>query len=246
MRLKIGFVWMLNMATARLCRGFLSNAESIKRSNCKALRVPASKVEVIYRGRRPDIFEFSDKRFTQQPTKFLVVSRLLARKGYHELIIAFDAFHKLFPQSTLTIAGEGPYRAVIERMIAHYQIQDAVEMLGVANDIPGLMKTHDCLLFPSHYEGFSGTLIEAMLSGLPIIASDIEMNKEAVTHNETARLFEVKNSVSLFDNMVWAMQNRETVIRMAHRARKVAEERFDIDAIARQHESYYQRITAEA
>jgi glycosyltransferase involved in cell wall biosynthesis len=101
------------------------------------------------------------------------------------------------------------------------------------------------LLFPSHYEGLSGTLIEAMLAGLPIIASDIEMNKEAVTHNETARLFEVKNSVSLFDNMVWAMRNREAVIQMAHRARQVAERRFDIDEIVRQHESYYQRIISE-
>jgi hypothetical protein len=59
MKAKVGFFWVINMLTARLCKGFLSNAESIKKSNCRALFIPASKVEVIYRGRRTDVFKFS-------------------------------------------------------------------------------------------------------------------------------------------------------------------------------------------
>jgi glycosyltransferase involved in cell wall biosynthesis len=242
MKVKVGFFWFINMLTARLCKGFLSNAESIKKSNCRALFIPASKVEVIYRGRRTDVFRFSADRFNTDRLRFLAVGRLLARKGYNELIHAFHQFHQTYPTATLSIAGDGPYRAHMSSLIAKFGLQDAVHMLGGVNNVPDLMATHDCLVFPSHYEGFSGTLIEAMLAGLPIIASDIEMNKEAVSHNETARLFRVMDSNDLLENMIWVRQHPREALDLAIRARKIAERRFDIEAIARQHESYYDRL----
>jgi glycosyltransferase involved in cell wall biosynthesis len=170
------------------------------------------------------------------------VGRLLERKGYNELIHAFHRFHQQYPTATLSIAGDGPYGAYMSTLIARYELKDAVYMLGGVNNVPELMATHDCLVFPSHYEGFSGTLIEAMLAGLPIIASDIEMNKEAVVHNDTARLFRVTDSDDLLENMIWVHEHQREALDLATRARKVAERRFDIEEIARQHESYYDRL----
>jgi glycosyltransferase involved in cell wall biosynthesis len=244
MKFKVGVFWFFNLVTARLCRGFLSNAESIKRSNCKALHVPESKVRVIYRGRRPDLYKFSSDRFNGHEFKFLAVARLLARKGYHELIVAFHDFRKVYPMATLTIAGDGPYRSTIEELICDYKLQNNIHLLGGVNNVPELMKTHDCLVFPSHYEGFSGTLVEAMLSGLPIIASDIDMNKEAVVHGETARLFKVMDSSSLLENMIWMKKNKEEAIQMIKRARQTAEARFAIDTIVSQHEDFYNAVIA--
>lgn len=242
MRLKIGFFWILNALSARWCVAFLSNAESIKISNCKALHIEPEKVDVIYRGRRTDLFLFEKHTINPKAPRLLAVGRLLYRKGFHELVLAFQEYLKDYPHATLTIAGEGPYRTELERMISNNGIESHINLLGNSTSIPSLMQAHDIFVFPSHYEGFSGTLVEAMLSGIPIVASDIPMNKEAVEHGVTARLFQVQNVAALTAQLKTATLHEEDSLAMANQARAVAETRFAIDIIAGQHEAFYQKI----
>ena len=75
-----------------------------------------------------------------------------------------------------------------------------------------------------------------MLSGIPIIASDIPMNLEAVKDKETALTFEVKNTQMLEQKMIFAIENPTMMQKMGAIARKVASERFDIKTIAKQYE----------
>jgi glycosyltransferase involved in cell wall biosynthesis len=245
MKIKISFFWILNVFTARYCIGFLSNSESIKNSNCKALFIPREKVKVIYRGRRPNVFSFSSERFKQQKIKFLCIGRLLYRKGHEELIRAFYKFQKQIPNSKLAIAGEGPFRARLEQLIKQLDLGDKVVLLGNVRDTSSHMKAYDIFVFPSHYEGFSGTIVEAMFSGIPILASDIDMNKEAIIHNETGRLFKVKDVDAIVNEMTWACEHIDQITLMSAKARKVAEKRFDIDTIVRQHENYYRDVLAK-
>lgn len=93
-----------------------------------------------------------------------------------------------------------------------------------------------CFLFPSWYEGFSGALVEAMMAGIPIIASDIPMNLEAVTDSKTALIFKVGDSQDLFEKMTFALEHPEQMAAMGQEARREAEERFDIEKIAREYE----------
>ncbi len=241
MKVKVGFFWFLNMLTARYCEGFLSNSEAIKRSNCRVLFVPEEKVEVIYRGRRSDVFTFSDGHLKQDHVRFLSVGRLLFRKGYAELVEAFKQHHDRFPNSELSIAGEGPYRGQLEQKIKALGMENSIRLLGNATNVPTLLREYDVFVIPSHYEGFSGSVVEAMFSGIPIVASDITMNKEAVEHGRTARLFEVTNSKALAGEMAWVTQNREAACAYAAEARKEAEKRFTIEAIAARHEQYYEK-----
>ncbi|RAW01295.1 glycosyltransferase [Pseudochryseolinea flava] len=241
MKIKIGFFWVLNMLTAKLCVGFLSNSTSIKDSNCKALFVPKNKVAVIYRGRRTDIFEYIPRAHTT-PTTFLAVGRLLYRKGFEELIAAFHGFQANHPDVKLTIAGEGPHRKRLAQLISHYKLEKSVTLPGNMKDIHKVMASHDAFVFPSHYEGFSGTLVEAMLSGIPLLASDISMNKEAVVHQSTGWLFKTKDETAIRNSLEWMMSNYATSKAYAEKARAVAEKRFDIDLIAEQHDNYYQEI----
>jgi glycosyltransferase involved in cell wall biosynthesis len=243
MKLKVGFFWFFNMITARACAGFLSNSESIKTSNCKALFIPREKVHVIYRGRRTDVFSYTE-RTPSGPLKFLAVGRLLYRKGFEELLHAFQLYENKYPGATLTIAGEGPHRKTLEQLVALLSLQRAVKLPGNIKDIAAEMRGHDVFVFPSHYEGFSGTLVEAMLSGIPVLASDISMNKEAVTHGKTGRLFQVKDVQSMLESMVWITHHPETALEYARKAREVAAARFDIDLVAQQHEQYYQNMLA--
>lgn len=103
------------------------------------------------------------------------------------------------------------------------------------------IKAH-CFLFPSWYEGFSGALVEAMMAGMPIIASDIPMNLEAVTDQKSALVFPVQNIESLKDRMLWAIKNPDQMEGLGNEARKFAIERFDIEKIALQYEQILLKI----
>jgi glycosyltransferase involved in cell wall biosynthesis len=245
MKLKIGTFWFLNRATISLCSHLLANSNSVKRSNAKKLLINDSKIDVIYRGRKVDDFQFNiDGRFALEELKFLNVGRLLKSKGQKELIIAFAKFVEVYPKASLQIAGEGVYRAELEATITSLKLNDKVTLLGSVKNVPELLTNCDVFIFPSYYEGFSGALVEAMLTGAPILASDISMNKEAIDHLNTGYLFKVKNVSSLFEAMLFAVNNKEKMKKMAIKARNIAEIKYDIDNIASQHAMLYQKYVS--
>lgn len=194
---------------------------------------------------------------------FISYGRLLERKGFQDAINAFSEVIKKYPDCTLTIFGEGPYRANLESLIQELGLQTSVFLPGkIPNPSEVLISgyrlpldeknpqstdhlpltTHNlpvsranCFLFPSWYEGFSGALVEAMMAGIPIIASDIPMNLEALTHKKSALVFSVKNIEHLTEMMDWAIENSNQMKVMGKEARKIAIERFNIDHISNQY-----------
>ena len=177
--------------------------------------------------------------------------RLLERKGFQEAIAAFSQVIQTYPDCTLTIFGEGPFRKNLETQIQHLGLSHSVFLPGkISNPMDLLVsngKEHPtsdighptsfhCFLFSSWYEGFSGALVEAMMAGIPIIASDIPMNLEAVTDSKTALIFKVGDSQDLFEKMTFALEHPEQMAAMGQEARREAEERFDIEKIAREYE----------
>jgi glycosyltransferase involved in cell wall biosynthesis len=110
----------------------------------------------------------------------------------------------------------------------------------VPNGWKKLYEAH-CFVFPSWYEGFSGALIEAMMAGIPIIASDISMNLEAVD-KETALIYKVKSVNELAAHMETMITSYPNMIEMGKRARAVASGRFDIKVIAAEYESFLHSV----
>lgn len=244
MKAKIWSLWILNKITANYCVHFIANSNSIKESNSKKLLIDKSKIDVVYRGRNIANFNFSvDSRLVSERVKFLNVGRLLKSKGQKELIIAFASFIQKYPNATLEIAGEGKYRSVLESTIREYRLEDKVSLLGSVKNVPELLDKCDVFVFPSHYEGFSGAIVEAMLAGAPVLASDIPMNKEAIEHSETGYLFKVKDSSSIEAAMFFALSNKNKMRQMAIKARYIAIEKYDIDSIASQHAVLYQKYS---
>ncbi|NVJ47561.1 MAG: glycosyltransferase family 4 protein [Cytophagia bacterium] len=203
---------------------------------------------------------------------FISYGRLLERKGFQEAIQAFLQVLKKYPDCTLTIFGEGPFRNNLESLIQELGVQESVFLPGkIQNPMDTLLKgyyfqtspnrqilttgfdslptgqagaqpdncqllTADCFVFPSWYEGFSGALVEAMMAGVPIIASDIPMNLEAVTDKKSALVFPVKNVHALVGKMLYAIENPDLMVELGNEARSQAIQRFDIEKIAKQYE----------
>jgi glycosyltransferase involved in cell wall biosynthesis len=247
-RLKLRGVQLLDAVTARWAVHFTANSEAIKASNTRALGVPAERVTVIHRGRDAGALLASSGSPQVPPgvpngrPVVLNVARLLERKGQSELIRAFASVVAEYPAAKLLIAGEGAHRARLESEIEEQDLRGSVVLLGKRDDVAALLQYADVFAFPSHYEGMPGALIEAMLAGVPVVATDIPMHREALEHGISARLVQVGEVDALASGMLWMLRHREAAHAMAGRAREVALSRFTIERVTAQHEELYRAL----
>jgi len=229
---KFKFFWLLDRFTAPIPKLYISNSHFIAQSHVKTLGVPLEKNKVVYRGRKVP------ERIWKKPANagfvFLAYGRLLQIKGFEELIQAFAKINRKYPTSRLVIYGEGNHRPILERLVNELELTGKVELPGVIPNVTVKLYEADCYVFPSWYEGFSGALVEAMMSGIPIIASDIPMNLEAIKPDENALVFPVRDIDKLTERMLQAIEQPSKMEQFGKAAREEAIRRFDIQVIAKQ------------
>jgi glycosyltransferase involved in cell wall biosynthesis len=234
-RQKFRFFWEIDRLTAKIPKLYIANSKYIALSHTTTLNIPIEKTKVVYRGR--DVPQRIWERPNNAVYTFLSYGRLLKTKGFEELIKAFAEVHDAFPNSRLLIYGAGNHRNELEKLVGTLELCEVVKLPGAHPKVTDELFTADCFIFPSWYEGFSGTLVEAMLSGIPIIASDIPMNLEAVTDQQDALVFPVRNVDALERKMRFAIENPIQMAELGKNARQEAIERFDINVIAKQYEA---------
>ncbi|WP_026952181.1 glycosyltransferase [Algoriphagus mannitolivorans] len=240
--LKHRIVYWMDRITAGIPKFWIANAKALVDSHLKTLGLDPNKISVVYRGREIPVL----KSGVERPIRdFISYGRLLERKGFQDAILAFGDVIKSYPECTLTIYGEGPYRKELETLILDLGLENSVTLPGKVSEPHCLLPTADCFLFPSWYEGFSGALVEAMMAGIPIIASDISMNLEAVEDGRTALIFPVKNCEKLSELMIIAIEDPVKMKELGHFARSEAIEKFDIQKIAYQYEETLKRIYSD-
>ncbi len=133
---------------------------------------------------------------------FLFVGRLIHQKGVDILLNAFARV----ADAHLLIAGDGVERAALEERSHALGIDSRVTFLGARDDIPALMKTVDCFVLPSRWEGVGIVLFEAMASGLPIIVSDFGAAREVVNDGVSGLIVPIGD----VDSLVRAMNRMNT------------------------------------
>ncbi len=120
------------------------------------------------------------------------VGRLAEVKDQGTLI---EAFALLRPQENprlrLMIVGEGPMRGKLEGLIAQHRLEGRVWLAGNRTDIPQLLRQMDLYALPSTVEGISISILEAMATGLPVVATAVGGNPEIVTAGKTGVLVPV-------------------------------------------------------
>lgn len=243
-RLKSEAFRALDRLSARWCIHFIANSAAIARSNATALGIPGDRIAVVPRGRDERVFSPPEPARTGCIRTVVSVARLLERKGQRELVRAFARVAGEYEDAQLVIAGDGVLRPRLEQEIAATGMADRVALLGNVADVPSLLQQADLFVFPSHFEGFSGALIEAMLTGLPIVASDIPMNLEAVESGRTALTFPARDVDALADALRRCLEDPEGARAMGARAREVAVARFTLDRVAAQFEELLLELIA--
>jgi glycosyltransferase involved in cell wall biosynthesis len=133
-----------------------------------------------------------------EPLRLVAVGRLVEKKAPHLTIKAFAGVLQQFPGARLDMIGDGPLREQCQSLIAHRGLDDGVRLLGVrsSEDVAAALKRaslfiqHSVTAPDGNTEGLPVALLEAMASGLPVVATRHSGIPEAVSDGETGILVE--------------------------------------------------------
>lgn len=138
-----------------------------------AYGIAPEQITVITNGINYDRFQSVDTE--RIPTRLVTVSRLGKRKGVDDVLRSFAVIREQHPDTTLDIVGSGPERENLEALAERLGIDDAVTFHGyVSHDRKvELLRCAGIFVFASRQEGFGLVLLEAMATGLPIVARNL-------------------------------------------------------------------------
>lgn len=177
----------IRRALAPLVHQFVTVSMDLRRWLIDDVGVPAGKVTAIHNG--VDFSRFGRASSLESRARLSLpadvpivgtVGRLDPVKDQAGLIRAFAQVRARHPKTLLVVAGDGPCRAELEQIAIEVGQRDYVRLLGTRDDIPAVMSALDVFVLPSIAEGISNTILEAMASGLPVVATRVGGNPELV------------------------------------------------------------------
>src|SRR5215831_865701 len=149
---------------------------------------------------------------------------------------------ELRPVARLVLVGDGPLREAISAQARTLGIADIVWLPGASDQVRELLQTFDVFVLPSLNEGISNTVLEAMASGLPVLASAVGGNVELVDDGVTGRLFRASDPQELATVLEHYLDDAGLRRRHGAAAREAAERRFSLAAMIDNYAAVYERL----
>lgn len=144
----------------------------------------------------------------------------------------------------LVMVGEGPLRAQAQEMLDAAGVADLAWLPGERHDVPDILRGLDCFVLPSLAEGISNTILEAMASGLPVIATRVGGNPELVLEGETGRLVPVGDVEALASALIDDAHAPEADRAAGLAGRWQVERRFSMDSMVAAYRGLYDELLA--
>ena len=163
--------------------------------------------------------------------KFVIghVGRFMPQKNHEFLIETFNEIYKINKNAVLLLVGDGPLREDIEKKVNDLKLEDAVNFVGIKNEVSGFYQAMDVFVFPSTYEGLGVALIEAQASGLKCFAANTIPQEAKVTEN--LHFLPIDGGISLWVDKILNVKTE--------RGSAVDAEKYDITVQARELEKFY-------
>jgi glycosyltransferase involved in cell wall biosynthesis len=167
------------------------------------------------------------------------VCRLQAVKG---LPILLEAVEKL--PVHLVIAGDGPERAYLTSIIQARQLDDRVRLLGACLEVPELLAALDVFALPSYSESFGIAIAESLLTGTPVVATDVGGIPEVTGRGRYARLVPPGDPRALAEAIQWMIDHPAEAQAQARQGRAFVHRKFSLEVVVEQQHAIYQQLLA--
>lgn len=152
------------IAISENVKKFLVDRGEVRKSNS---------IEVVHYGYKTHFSK--SERASQRPKvvrRLGTISRLANQKDIPTMLYAFKEFRHSHPEATLSILGAGPLEKSLKELVNQINLEKSVFFAGRSSTIYEFLKSLDAFILTSKYEGFGMVLLEAMDSGIPILASN--------------------------------------------------------------------------
>jgi len=210
-------------------------------------------VAVVYNGRNIDSYRCATPAALHEEldipadaTVVGTVGRLLERKGHFDLLEAWTTIEDELPNAHLVFVGDGPDRRGLEQRIEHLECTDTVHLLGTRDDVPSLLNAMDIFVFPSHFEGLPGAVIEAMAAGLPIVATPVDGNSDLLENYRSGLFVDVRSSQQIAWATIRLANHSDFAADLGATATAQAAEKFTVAAMVDGFESVYSRVSEDS
>lgn len=168
----------------------------------------------------------------------ICVSRLISGKGLAYLIEVIKHCHRNGYKLKVAIVGDGPIKQDLSETIVRYDLQEHILLLGQRSDISSLLKTAKIFILTSETEGMSIALLEALAAGLPAAIIPVGDLGDAVHDGINGIFLDSKDPTAAALTLTELLGNNAVIKAMSEQARRIAEDRYSIMAIAKGWDNY--------
>lgn len=180
------------------------------------------------------------------PFQFVYVGRLVFYKNLEVAIKAIQIVKKYFPETVLIIAGDGPHREDLERLVFNLKLQENVKFVGFVTDKEKtkLLSSSQALVFPSLCEGFGLVILESFSCNRPVIVSNVRPLSDIIDNKRDGLVIEAHDENKWAEAMMWIISNPIDSSKMGQEGNKKLCQKYNSDKIISQIELMYHEITS--
>ncbi|MGH9342626.1 MAG: glycosyltransferase [Terriglobia bacterium] len=248
--------WKANYMLDRAMTYFVSRYVAVCESDARFLRtkkrIPAREISVIHNGvdkRRFGVREGARNAirhslgFSETDVVLIVVARFHTGKGHRVLLDAMQRLLRPYPQLKLICLGEGERETELRALCEQRGLFGCVRFEGYQQNVAEWLSAADINVLPTFYEGFPLTVLEAMASGLPTVASNVGGISEAIRHDIEGLLVPPGNSSDLADALALLLGSAVRRVEMGGAALRRLDDHFLLDQQVRCTEKMYLHLS---
>jgi glycosyltransferase involved in cell wall biosynthesis len=229
---------------ARYVDGLVAVSQDVKKAILETMPgMPANKISVILNS--VDTRRYQDRSSRAVTRQALdvgetehvmaLVATFKRQKGHQFLLQAAAEVVPKFPGLRILLIGDGELREALRAQTAALHLEQNIRFLGMRSDVPQLLSASDSFILPSLWEGLPMALIEAMASGLPVIATQVSGTNQVVVAGETGWLVPPGDADALTEAMSELLSNLEQAARMGMTAQQRVEKLFSAQKQAQEY-----------
>ncbi len=221
------------------------------------IRVPGDKIRRICNGVDTDRFHPAEKN-RQKPgvlpfdlSEKVIIGTIGRMHGVKDQITLVDAFIRLLQKHPelrdrlrLVVVGDGPLRSRAGSLLASSGFEHMAWLPGERNDVPEILRALDLFVLPSTAEGISNTILEAMATGLPVIATDVGGNPDLVAPDVTGTLIPCSDPDALARAVEQYLNNYELMTTQGANGLRRVREEFSLDRMVEAYLAVYDELLA--
>lgn len=245
-RRRLAYRWISRRAT------MVAVSENLKQFIVEKVGVAPGRVKVLYNG--VDVLPHCDRADVDACRKELdlpendrivgVVGNLYPVKGHQYLIDSIPAVLEQCPNTSFVFAGRGQLETELKEQVHRLGVDARVRFLGLRQDIPRILALLDVFVLPSLSEGLSMAILEAMIAGKPVVATQVGGNPELVLNGETGFLVPPRNGQALAQSLVSLLTNRAQATQFAEMGKRRAEGQFSLQTMVSAYQTLYDECFA--